>query len=249
MNNQISLKMSFSEHLAQESVTKRLLHTLTDSRKVERFKTALVTMYAGGQLKNCTHESIITAGLEALTLGLNPSSKLGLVYFVPFGNKATIILGYKGLVQLIVQSGLYKSAVCVSVKKSEFEYWDPFNEILKVNPITEPDKRDEEETVGFYCAIKCLNGFEKSLYWSIRQVKEHAQNYSPGYRTSNFWRIHFDAMAQKTVLRQMIMRWGAKNDALEDAVLIDKENTEDIWKEEEVIEIPAEPRKSFREEK
>jgi recombination protein RecT len=249
INNKISLKLPFSEHLAQENVTKRLINALTDTRKVERFKTALIAMYASGSLRSCTNDSIINAGLEALALGLNPSSKLGLVWFVPYSNKATLILGYKGMIQLIVQSGLYKSAVCVSVKKSEFEYWDPFNEILKVNAITDPDKRDEDETVGYYCMIKCLNGFEKSLYWSKKQVKEHASNYSPGYERSNFWRQHFDAMAQKTVLRQMIMRWGVKNDVLENAILTDKVNTEAVWGDEVVI--PGDVitiRKNFREE-
>ena len=59
------------------------------------------------------------------------------------------------------------------------------------------------------------NGFRKEMYWSKEQMEEHAKRYSKGYtkdireHTSyTFWSKDFDGMAKKTILRQLISKWG-----------------------------------------
>ena len=59
------------------------------------------------------------------------------------------------------------------------------------------------------------NGFKKAMYWSKAKMEAHALKYSAGYaadkRKGNqytFWSKDFDGMAYKTMLRQLISKWG-----------------------------------------
>ena len=59
------------------------------------------------------------------------------------------------------------------------------------------------------------NGFRKAMYWSREKMENHAKKYSPGYKKDlekgtkwTFWAKDFDGMAYKTMLRQLISKWG-----------------------------------------
>lgn len=55
------------------------------------------------------------------------------------------------------------------------------------------------------------NGFRKTMYWSKAKMEKHANTYSQGYRAKKgytFWEKDFDSMAYKTMLRQLISKWG-----------------------------------------
>lgn len=55
------------------------------------------------------------------------------------------------------------------------------------------------------------NGFRKTMYWSKEKMEAHALKYSKGYQAKKgytFWEKDFDAMAYKTMLRQLISKWG-----------------------------------------
>ena len=55
------------------------------------------------------------------------------------------------------------------------------------------------------------NGFRKAIYWSKRKMEAHALKYSKGYQAKKgytFWEKDFDGMAYKTMLRQLISKWG-----------------------------------------
>ena len=62
---------------------------------------------------------------------------------------------------------------------------------------------------------KHTNGFKKAIYWSKEKMKAHAIKYSQGYAADikkgtkwTFWSKDFDGMAYKTMLRQIISKWG-----------------------------------------
>ncbi len=140
--------------------------------------------------------------------------------------KAQFVLGYKGYIQMALRSAQYKFLNVVAVKQGEFISWDPFREDLRCNWST-ADNRDELETVGYVACYEYLNGFRKTLYWSKEKMLAHADKYSPAFsaaaynkiqagqvpdddmwKYSSFWYKDFDAMGMKTMLRQLIGKWG-----------------------------------------
>ena len=65
------------------------------------------------------------------------------------------------------------------------------------------------------------NGFRKSMYWSRAKMEKHALKYSKGYAAQKgytFWEKDFDGMAYKTMLRQLISKWGVMSIDMQQAI-------------------------------
>ena len=168
-------------------------------------------------LSECTNQSILSAALLGESLKLSPSPQLGHYYMVPFNDKnkgkvAQFQLGYKGYIQLAIRSGQYKKLNVLAIKEGELEYFDPMNEEIQVSlMVNKWNEREALPTVGYYAMFELTNGFRKAIYWSKEQMEAHALTYSPGYKAKKgytFWEKNFDAMAYKTMLRQLISKWG-----------------------------------------
>lgn len=93
------------------------------------------------------------------------------------------------------------------------------------------------------------NGFRKAMYWSRAKMEAHALKYSKGYKAKKgytFWEKDFDSMAFKTMLRQLISKWGIMSidmvSALDaDMAVINEDGTKNyVDTEPDVIDMPAE---------
>ena len=161
------------------------------------------------------------------SLNLSPSPQLGQYYLVPYYDSkrgckvAQFQLGYKGYIQLAIRSGQYKKLNVLAIKKGELVKYDPLNEEIEVNLIDDEEERENAETIGYYAMFEYTNGFRKSLYWSKSKMEKHALKYSKGYSAHKgytFWETDFDGMAFKTMLRQLISKWGIMSIDMQQAV-------------------------------
>ena len=83
------------------------------------------------------------------------------------------------------------------------------------------EEREIAETIGYYAMFEYTNGFKKSMYWSKTKMEKHALKYSKGYAAKKgytFWEKDFDGMAYKTMLRQLISKWGIMSIEMQQAV-------------------------------
>ena len=212
-----SQKMGITSFLNSEKVLGNVEQALGKDNK-QRFITGVISAVNNNPgLQECTNQSILSGALLGESLKLSPSPQLGHYYLVPFNDKnsgkvAQFQLGYKGYIQLAIRSGQYKKLNVLAVKDGELEYFDPLNEEIKINLMVDKwDEREEAETIGYYATFELVNGFKKAIYWSKKQMENHALKYSPGYKAKKgytFWEKNFDMMAYKTMLRQLISRWG-----------------------------------------
>ena len=142
--------------------------------------------------------------------------------------KAQFVLGYKGYIQLALRTGQYKRLNVLEVKSGELGGWDPFEERFhEMHFIEDFEKRAAMPTVGYIAHFEYINGFQKTLYWTADQMMSHADKYSPAFsaaaykkllngeipqnelwKYSSFWYKDFGGMAKKTMLRQLISKWG-----------------------------------------
>jgi recombination protein RecT len=83
-------------------------------------RIALTTIRRNADLLKCDANSLAAAILEAASLGLEIDSR-GLAYLVPYGGEATLIPGYKGLMQLAYRSGKIANIYADVVFKREVE--------------------------------------------------------------------------------------------------------------------------------
>ena len=89
---------------------------------------------------------------------------------------------------------------------------------MKVNIIEDDTKREAAKTIGYYAMFELINGFTKSMYWSKETMTTHAKTYSKAYGTQySFWSKNFDQMGFKTLLRQLISKWGVMSIELQTA--------------------------------
>lgn len=203
-----------SAYLTSDAVRKRI-NDVVGGKDGQRFISSIVSaVNANESLKECTPQSIFSAALLGESLKLSPSPQLGQYYLVPFngkekGKNAQFQLGYKGYIQLAIRSGQYKKLNVLAIKEGELVRFDPLTEEIEVNLIEDEEAREEAKTTGYYAMFEYTNGFRKAIYWSKKKMEAHAKKYSKSYcKSSSVWQTNFDAMAYKTMLRQLISKWG-----------------------------------------
>lgn len=214
----LAQKKPFTVMIQSDGYKKLINNTLGDPKRAAGFVTAITSAVATNPaLQECDAGTILSAGLLGETLQLSPSPQLGQYYLVPFNDRnrgckvAQFQLGYKGYIQLAIRSGQYKKLNAMAIKEGELISYDPLNEDIEVQLIQDEQERAAAPTIGYYAMFEYLNGFRKVIYWSKEKMEAHANQYSQGYRARKgytFWEKDFDSMAIKTMLRQLISKWG-----------------------------------------
>lgn len=209
-------KTGLTAYLTNDAV-KNQINNIVGGKDGAKFIASIVSAVNNNPaLQECTNPSILSAALLGQSLNLSPSPQLGQYYLVPFHDKnkgkvAQFQLGYKGYIQLAIRSGQYKKLNVIAIKQGELVKYDPLEEEIEVNLIEDEEEREAAETIGYYAFFEYTNGFKKTLYWSKKRMESHALKYSMGYRAKKgytFWEKDFDGMAYKTMLRQLISKWG-----------------------------------------
>ena len=214
-------KLPFSAYITSDGIKNRINQIVGDESTGKRFISSIISAVSTNPtLAECDNASIVSGALLGEALKLSPSPQLGNYYLVPFNDKdkgkvATFQLGYKGYIQLAIRSGQYKKLNVLAIKEGELIKYDPLNEEIEVQLIDDETKREKAKTIGYYAMFEYVNGFRKALYWSKEKMEAHAMQYSQGYRADKqkktaytFWSKDFDGMAYKTMLRQLISKWG-----------------------------------------
>ena len=242
-------KIQFSSLIKSDAVQKALVGTLGDAMHAKTFTSSLISAVSTNpQLSECNGMTIISAALLGESLKLSPSPQLGQYYMVPFKDnktgtkKATFQLGWKGYYQLALRSGQYKRIDAVPIKEGELKEYNEITGDIQLDPITDPIQREHAKTTGYYAYFELLNGFKKSMYWSKEKMEAHAEKYSMGYRAHKgytFWEKDFDAMALKTMYRQLIGKYGVMSVDMQKAYSNDMTIQPDVTLNDEDVE-PAE---------
>lgn len=241
-------RLGITAYLSQSAV-KDQINKIIGGKDGQAFITSVVSaVNVNPQLQECTNQSILTTALLGASLKLTPSPQMGQFYMLPFNDKnrgmvASFVLGYKGYIQLAIRSGQYKKLNVLAIKEGELIKYDPLEEEIEVNLIEDEEAREKAPTIGYYAFFEYTNGFKKSLYWSKAKMEAHAIKYSKGYQAKKgftFWEKDFDAMAYKTMLRQIISKWGIMSIEMQNAIdadmaVINEDGTKNYVETEESV--------------
>ena len=164
--------------------------------------------------------------------------------------KAQFVIGYVGLIQLAIRSGYYKDITAMEIRQGEYLGKDPNTGRPRFRFIEDDDEREALPVVGYMASYEYINGFVKTLYWSKEKMLKHADKYSQAFSLnatrgkfpkvsyedylagkyskddewlySSFWYKDFDGMAMKTMLRQLLTKWGILSIEMQN--VIEKDN-------------------------
>lgn len=159
------------------------------------------------------------------------------VMVAPETVKAQFVLGYRGYIQLALRSGYYADLDVMEIKQGEYLGKDKDTGKPCFQFIENDDQRDALPVIGYMAYFVYLNGFKKVIYWSHKKMMNHADQYSPAFSAaaytkiqngeiadkdmwnySSYWYKDFDGMAKKTMLRQLIGKWGIMSIEMQSAI-------------------------------
>lgn len=244
MGNSIAQRPKFSVAITTEAYRNLISNTLRDPKRAARFTASITSAVAVNKdLQECDAGTILAGALLGESLNLSPSPQLGQYYLVPFKDnkagikKAQFILGYKGYLQLAIRSGYYKDIDAMPVHEGEYLGRDPETGKPLFAFLEDEDEAESRPVVGYMAYFVYINGFRKTVYCPFKKMLAHADKYSAAFsaeayrkiqngeisdkdlwKYSSFWYKDFDSMALKTLLRQLISKWGIMSIEMQTAI-------------------------------
>lgn len=274
-------RLGMTAYLNQDAV-KAQITSIVGSKRGTSFITSIVSaVQANPGLQECTNPSILSAALLGESLNLSPSASLGQFWIIPFNNKkkgvkeAQFQLGANGYKQLAMRTGQYKDIDFIEIHEGEYKGRDKFTGKQVFEFIEDDDVREALPVVGYMAYFELLNGFRKSVYWTKSKMEKHADQYSQAFsldafrkiqegkipsnelwKYSSYWYSSFDGMAEKTLIKHLLSKWGILSTELitamdADMAVINEDGTKDYVETEDdnVIDMPVDNLPEPQEEK
>ena len=245
-------------YLDRDGMRKRFDELL--GKRSPQFISSIVSMVNADQnMQQAFCESpmtVIQAALKAATFDLPVDQNLGYAYIVPFKNykkdlgkkvsEATFILGWKGMHQLALRTGAYKTINVVDIREGELKRYNRLTEEVDIDFIEDETEREKLPVIGYVGYYRLVNGAEKTIYMSVKAIENHERKFRKGEYQGRGWRDDWDAMARKTVYRILIGKWGVMSIDYQTAdegrqladVMADDARSEDII-DAEFVEMPV----------
>lgn len=216
-NRAVSPVNQMKNLLANQGMQNLFADALNENK--DRFLASIIDLYNGDTyLQGCNPKEVAMEALKAATLNLPINKNLGYAYIVPYKNKGKLTpqfqIGYKGYIQMAQRSGQYK-ALNAGIMYEGMEIKRDF--LRGTFEIIGEPKSDE--VMGYFAYFQLLNGYEKAVYMTKDEVTEHAKRYSQAYGSDySPWKKQFDEMAQKTVIKKLLSKYGVLTTEFQDAV-------------------------------
>lgn len=208
-----------AQYLNSDNTKKYLESVLKD--RAGQFITSLVSLSnLTPNMVNCEPKTLMYCGLKAASLNLPLDNSLGFAYAIPYGKSAQFQMGYKGYVQLAQRTGQYRRINVIDVRQGELKKWDTFTEELELEMIQDQSLRDKATVIGYAGMFELVNGYRKVSYWTKERVEKHAKRFSKTYNNGP-WKTDFDAMAKKTVIKDLLSKWGPLSTEIMEAIKFD----------------------------
>ena len=209
-NHAVSVQGALNGILDGEGYRRRF-NDLMGARSAQFISSIISVVNANKQLQAIAKNNpitIIQACLRAAVYDLPIDPSLGFAYILPFGNEASFIMGYKGLIQLGVRSSQYETINAIAIHEGELKSFNRLTEEIEFDFIEDTTEREKTPIIGYCGYFKLITGYRKIIYKTKDEIKAHELKHRKGKYMSQAWRENFDAMALKTVLRELLSKWG-----------------------------------------
>ena len=208
--------------LSADSVQEQFKNVLGENAGA--FVASIIDLYnTDANLRLCDPGKVVMEALKAASLKLPINKQLGFAWIVPYKDRngeqiPTFQLGYKGYVQLALRTGAYRYINADVVYEGELVKRDRLTGEIEIDP----EARTSDKVVGYFAFLETLNGFRKTIFMAVDEVRRHAERFSRSYKSpSSPWHTDFDSMALKTCLRKLISHYGIMSIELQRAYIED----------------------------
>lgn len=212
------------------------------------FNTSLMELITSDtKLMQCNPTALMAEAVKAASLKLPLNKQLGYAYLLPFGTTPTLVIGFRGYIQLAMRTGQYKYINADAVYEGELVNKDKLTGSIDLS-----GEKTSETIIGYFAHFELLNGCCKTLYMSLEEMASYALTFSPTYKNAKQkpsvqqlmdqaqkqaqngpdggvgWWANFNAMAIKTVLRRLLSKYGFLSIEMMNALASDEVTAESI---------------------
>lgn len=220
-------KSKVKNFLKSEVVQEQIKATL--GAKSSNFTASVLALVGQDELlRQAEPATVLSSALTAAALDLPINKNLGFAHIIGYKNnrkntvEAQFQMGWKGFVQLAQRSGHYKTINTEVIHEGEIKSRNRVSGEIEFD-WKDDDIRNDLPVIGYVAYFRLTTGFEKMLYMSKAEIEAHAKRYSQAYKAGyGPWKDDFDAMALKTVVKQLISKWGPMSTELEKARIFDQ---------------------------
>lgn len=197
MSNQLAKsKGSLKEIISSEAMQKQFQAALPSHLSPERFaRIAITALTRTPKLQDCTPESLMKCLLDLSAIGLEPDGRRA--HLIPYGKECTLVLDYKGIVELMRRSGdvaaIHADVIC---ENDTFEH-----NLGVIEKHTFDLQQPRGEMYAAYCQVTFKNGSKQSAIMSKQEIDGIRKRSKAG--NNGPWVTDFNEMAKKTVLRRV----------------------------------------------
>lgn len=252
-------------HILQRPEVKEKFKELLGTRTSSFLTSVLSAVNSNENLKHAEQNSVYMAAMMAASLDLPINQNLGFAYIIPYKTKikgengqpdtyrdiAQFQMGYKGFIQLCLRSGQFKTISCSPVYEGQLQEENPLTGF-----VFDWKNKVSEKVIGYAAYFSLINGFEKTMYMNVDQIKNHGNKYSKSFKLSyGLWNTDFDAMASKTVVKLLLSKYAPMSVEMQKAVIADQSVIKDASTNEveyidiNSVEVVAEEKKEAIKEK
>ena len=194
-------------------------------KRAPQFITSISSVVQNNALlQKAEVNSIIMGAAVAASMDLPLNANLGYAALVPFNSKgggcfAQFQIMTKGWTELFIRTGQCQALINEIVYEGQ---------LVKKNKFTgeyvfDEDAKKSDKIIGYMAYFRLTNGYEKTEFMTVEEVKAHAQRFSQTFRSgAGIWKDSFDAMALKTVLKKLLTKWAPKSIEIQKAALFDQ---------------------------
>lgn len=226
-------RLGMAAYLNQDAVKGQINSILGGKRGVSFITSIVSAVQSTPALQECTQPSILQAALLGESLNLSPSASLGQFWIVPYNNRkkgvkeAQFQLGANGYKQLAMRTGQYRDIDFLEIHEGEYKGRDKHTGKQVFEFIEDDDEREALPVIGYMAYFELINGFRKSVYWTKSKMERHADQYSQAFsleayrrlqngeipsgemwKYSSYWYSNFAGMAEKTLIKHLLSKWG-----------------------------------------
>ena len=220
--------------MSSSAVAKKLNEVLGSEKKASAFISSVISVANGNkQLRMCQPMSILSSAMIAATLDLPVVPTLGMAYILPYKNTATFQIGYKGILELAMRSGEFQNIIDEVVYEGQLVSKNRFTGEY----VFDEDSKKSDKPIGVMARFDLVNGFSKTIFWTMEEIEAHAKKFSQAYRSgyNSPWKTDYLSMAKKTVVKALLSKYAPKSVAMQTAIKFDQakvktnsDNVEDL---------------------
>ena len=213
-------KNLISDFMRAPKIDSMISNTLGEPGKKEQFVSSVISLWSENRdLQEADRASVLQACMKAAVLDLPIDKNLGFAWVIAYDTNvgtednpkwvkmAQCQLGYKAFIQFALRTGKYHKINAIPIYQGQLKGFNYLTEEYELDFSV----KESVDPIGYMAYYKLLDGFEKTVYWSREEVEKHRQKFNKKRdkkAMNNVWAKNYDAMALKTVINNMLSKWG-----------------------------------------